>query len=62
MKRISAFAMAALFALSMSAFADDTKPTDRQELRQRRPRPSARRRTPNCTKKCTGDNNQLPEA
>jgi len=61
MKRISTLAMAALFALSMSAFADNTKTTDTKSC-DKMTAAECQKKDPNCTKKCTGgDNHSCPK-
>jgi hypothetical protein len=61
MKRISTLAMAALFALSMSAFADNTKPTDTRSC-GKMTAAECQKKDPNCTKKCTGgDDHSCPK-
>ena len=57
MKRISTLAVAALLAVSLSAFADNTttKPScDTKSAAE------CQKKDPNCTKKCTGDNHSCP--
>jgi hypothetical protein len=60
MKRISTLAIAALLAVSMSAFADDTsKPADGKSC-DKASAAECQKRDPNCTKKCTGDTHSCP--
>ena len=60
MKRISTLAIAALLAVSMSAFADNTKTTDTKSC-DKMTAAECQKKDPNCTKKCTGDNHSCPK-
>jgi len=62
MKRISTLAVAALLAVSMSAFADNTttKPADGKSC-DKMTAAECQKKDPNCTKKCTGDNHSCPK-
>ncbi len=62
MKRISTLAVAALLAVSMSAFADNTttKTTDGKSC-DKMSAAECQKKDPNCTKKCTGDNHSCPK-
>jgi len=62
MKRISAFAIAALLAVSMSAFAkDNTKSTDTKSCDTAAAAAECQKKDANCTKKCTGDSKSCPK-
>ena len=54
MKRISVFAVAALLALTMSAFADDTKPANGKSC-DKAAAAECQKKDADCTKKCDGD-------
>jgi hypothetical protein len=61
MKRISTLAIAALLAVSMSAFAkDNTKTTDTKSC-DKMTAAECQKSNPNCTKKCTGDDHSCPK-
>lgn len=61
MKRISTLAIAALLAVSMSAFADNTKTTDTKSC-DKMTAAECQKKDPNCTKtKCKGDNHSCPK-
>ena len=61
MKRISAFAIAALLAVSMSAFAQDTKPAPGKSC-DKMTAAECQKKDPNCTKqKCAGDTHSCPK-
>lgn len=62
MKRISTLAVAALLAVSMSAFADNTntKPAEGKSC-DKMTAAECQKKDPNCTKKCTGDNHSCPK-
>ncbi len=57
MKRISTLAVAALLAVSMSAFADNTKTTTDTKSCGKMTAAECQKKDPNCTKKCAHDNN-----
>jgi hypothetical protein len=61
MKTISTLAMAALLAVSMSAFADTTtKPADGKSC-DKASAAECQKKDPNCTKKCAGsDSHSCP--
>ncbi|HEX3582529.1 MAG TPA: hypothetical protein VH087_12255 [Thermoanaerobaculia bacterium] len=62
MKRISTLAVAALLAVSMSAFADNTKTTDTKSC-DKMTAAECQKKDPNCTKaNCKGgDNHSCPK-
>ena len=61
MKRISALAIAALLAVSMSAFAKDNAKTTDTKSCDKMTAAECQKKDPNCTKKCTGDNHSCPK-
>lgn len=58
MKRISTLAIAALLAVSISAFADN-KPAEGKSC-DKASAAECQKKDPNCTKKCTSDNHSCP--
>ena len=61
MKRIFVFAIAALLAMSMSAFADDTKPANGKSC-DKAAAAECQKKDAECTKKkCAGDTNSCPK-